>query len=78
MDARRIAGLFVGLVGLGAVILNRPFGRASVSSSRDLFGVNVREGTRLHKFTVDYSRVMAIVVGSAMAVLGFLTAAGVL
>jgi hypothetical protein len=49
-----------------------------VSSSRDLFGVNVREGTRLHKFTVDYSRVMAIVVGSAMAVLGFLAAANVL
>jgi hypothetical protein len=78
MDSRRIAGLFVGLVGLGAVIMNRRFGRASVTSSREFFGVHVREGTRLHKFTVNYSRIMAVVVGSAMAVLGFLAAAGVL
>ena len=50
----------------------------SYAGPTDWFEGVVREGTRLHKFTVDYSRVMAIVVGSAMAVLGFLAAAGVL
>jgi hypothetical protein len=56
--------------------MNRRFGRASAASGRELF--EARDGGRLQRATIGYGRVIAIVVGSALAVLGFLGAAGVL
>ena len=74
---RVIAG-FVAVMGVTAVFLNRRFGQASVDASRDLYGVDLAEGSTRHRFTVGYSRVLAVVIGSAMAVLGVLGALGII
>jgi hypothetical protein len=49
----------------------------ATSEVRLILGGRGGVGTGPHKFTVVYSRVIAIVVGSPMAVIGFLVAFGV-
>jgi hypothetical protein len=75
---KRVAAVFVALIGIGAVVMNRRFGRASVDASRNFYGIDLSEGSRRRRFTVVYSRILAVVVGSAMAVTGILMAVGVI
>ncbi|MEV0896087.1 hypothetical protein [Actinoplanes sp. NPDC049802] len=65
------------VAGVLAIAFNRRFAASSVESSRSFFGREMRSGTREHRFTAGYARVVAILVGTAMIVSGILGAAGV-
>lgn len=73
----RAVAVLIALAGLGAVVFNRRFGRSSVTSSREFFGRELREGSREYRFMVLYSRVIAVVVGSLMFLAGTLDLLGI-
>jgi len=74
---RLICGLIV-LLGAHAVMRNRRAVDVAVRRSRDQFGIEIRPGTRHHRFMSIFARSLNIVGGSAMVVIGFLGMFGVL
>jgi hypothetical protein len=74
----RAVAAFVALIGIGAVVMNKRFGRASLDASRNFYGVTLPEGSKRQRFTVAYSRILAVVIGSILAVAGILGTIGVL
>jgi hypothetical protein len=74
----RVVAALVALIGIGAVVMNKRFGRASLDASRNFYGIKLPEGSRRQRFTVAYSRTLAVAIGSALAVMGALAAIGIL
>ncbi|MCA2211673.1 hypothetical protein [Jidongwangia harbinensis] len=70
----RTTSVIVALAGLAIVILNRRFGRVAITNSREIFGRDIRKGTREYRVMVLYSRTLAVIVGSLMLILGTLDA----
>jgi hypothetical protein len=60
----------IAIVGLGAIVADRRFARASADASRNSFGRDVRPGSREHKFMAAYSRIIAMAVGTTMFIAG--------
>ncbi|GAB2602644.1 hypothetical protein Aab01nite_62230 [Paractinoplanes abujensis] len=67
----------IAVAGVLAVVSNRRFAAAGIESSRSFFGRELRPGSREYRFTYGYSRVMAVLVGSFLAVSGVLGAFGI-
>ncbi|GIE92510.1 hypothetical protein [Actinoplanes regularis] len=70
----RIISALVALVGLAIIIENQKFPDIAMTNSREVFGREIREGSREHRFTVIFSRLLAIFAGSAMLICGSLDA----
>jgi len=70
----RITPALVALAGLAVIILNRRFGRAAITNSREVFGRDIQKGTREYQFSIIFARVLAVIVGSGMLILGTLDA----
>ena len=70
----RIIPTLLAVGGVLAVAFNRHFGDVAITNSRRIFGVDYRVGSRGYRFMFWFGRTLAIVVGSAMAVLGMLDA----
>jgi len=70
----RLGLVFIALFGLFAVVANKKFADGSSRASRTYFGRDMREGS------VSYTaaRVMTVVVGAALFVLGLLGVFGVI
>ena len=75
--SERIMAAAIALVGLVAIAMNKRFARMSIISSREYFGIELPEGIRRYRFTIVYSRTIAIIVGLFMFVLGTLEALGI-
>ncbi len=73
----RVGAVAVAAMGLFAVIANKRFARASIVSSREFFGDRLPEGSRRYRFTIAYSRTIAIIAGSLMFVFGTLDVLGI-
>lgn len=73
----RVADALIALAGLAVIVLNKWFADASATTSRDVFGVDLRPGTRAHRFNRIYSRTLVIVVGTLSFVAGTLGVLGV-
>ena len=76
MGERLIAG-FVAVMGVYSVMRNRSVAESSVVSSRRYFGIHLREGSRAYRFNWIFSRSLAVVVGTFLAVCGALGVFGV-
>ena len=61
-----------------AVMTNRQAPANAMRKSQLQFGIEVRPGTRHHRFMTIFARTLHIVVGSALVVIGFLGMFGVL
>lgn len=72
-----MSSALIALCGLGVIILNRRFARAGVVTSREFFGRKMPEGGREYRFSVLYSRVIVILVGTICLVGGTLGALGI-
>jgi hypothetical protein len=70
----RVISTLVALIGLGLIITNRKFPDISMANSREIFGREIHEGSREHKFAIIFSRSLALFVGSVMLVFGTLDA----
>ena len=65
------------VAGVLAIVFNRRFADSSIQSSRSFFGREVRPGTREHRSTTGYARVVAVLVGAAMIAFGVLGITGI-
>lgn len=74
----RIFYALIALGGLAAAFANRRFAVSAHDTSARYFGREVRPGSRESRFMTVYTRVLAIVVGLGMFVLGMLGALGVI
>lgn len=75
--ARILYGL-IALMGLAAAVANRRFATASHDSSARFFGRRVRPCSTESRFLTAWSRILAIVAGLLMFVMGTLGALGVI
>jgi hypothetical protein len=74
---RVFCGLIV-FLGALAVLHNRRAVDLATRRSREQFGIEIRQGTRHHRFMTIFARTLNIVGGSALVVMGFLGMFGVL
>ena len=65
------------VAGIVVMVANKQFVTSSENASRNVFGRNLREGSREHAFNARFSRVMALVVGAALTVMGVLGVFGI-
>jgi hypothetical protein len=72
----RILAVLLALAGVAAIVANKQFARSSARSSREIFGRDV--GSREARFQAVFTRVLAVVVGAALVVMGVLGAFGVI
>jgi hypothetical protein len=47
------------------------------TKSRNFYGAELPEGSKRQRFTVSYSRILAVVIGSVLAIMGILGALGI-
>ncbi|MFB9236584.1 hypothetical protein ACFFWC_13655 [Plantactinospora siamensis] len=74
----RVMAAMAVVVGILAMIQNKRFGDAGIETSRRFYRIDLPPGTRRRAFTIWYGRILAVVVGAAMVVLGTLGAVGVI
>ncbi|WP_250030826.1 hypothetical protein [Paractinoplanes maris] len=72
----RILYVLPALAGVAVIVANKQFAQSSARSSREVFGRDV--GPREAAFQAIFSRVLAVVVGAALVVMGLLGAFGVI
>nr|WP_221382562.1 hypothetical protein [Actinoplanes polyasparticus] len=72
----RILPALLALAGVAVIVANKQFARSSARSSREIFGRDV--GSREAAFQAVFTRVLAVVVGAALIVMGLLGAFGVI
>lgn len=70
----RVTSALVALIGLVIIIMNRKFPEIAMTNSRDVFGREIRKGSREHRFATIFSRSLAAFVGSVMLIFGTLDA----
>jgi len=66
------------IAGVVVIVANKQFVKSSEHASRNAFGVEVRQGTRHQIFNTWFTRILAVVVGAALVVMGVLAALGVI
>jgi hypothetical protein len=74
---RVLCGLFV-FLGVLAVLRNRRAPDMAMRRSREQFGIEIKPGTRHHRFMTIFARTLNVVVGCTFVVVGFLGMFGVL
>ena len=74
----RVLHAVVAITGVAVIVARQRFVRSSARASRELFGRDVREGSREAAFQSAFTQVLAFVVGGALFVMGLLGAFGVI
>ncbi len=74
----RLFGLFAIGMGVFAVVARERFVRGSLDTSRNVFGRDVRPGTREHAFMTRFTRVWVTLCGTVLVMLGTLGLLGVI